>query len=102
MRRPGQARRRHEEDDMPAVNGIGWFEIGTGDPERAERFYADVFGWTVSADHPASPDPTYRIITTGDGEGLRGGMFDTGGAVPSYAVFGILVDDVAAACRRTE
>jgi predicted enzyme related to lactoylglutathione lyase len=33
---------------MPGSNGIGWFEIGTDDPAAAERFYGDVFGWTVS------------------------------------------------------
>jgi uncharacterized protein len=41
-------------------NGIGWFEIGTDDPAAAERFYGDVFGWTVSQDDTKSTDPRQR------------------------------------------
>ena len=87
---------------MPAINGIGWFEIGTDDPAAAERFYGDVFGWTVAADTTASTDPAYRVITTGDPAGLHGGLFNTRGEMPGYAVFTILVDDVPAACRAAE
>ena len=60
---------------MPGLNGIGWFEIGTDDPAGAERFYGDVFGWTVSHDDTKSTDPAYQILTTGDAEGLHGGLF---------------------------
>jgi uncharacterized protein len=84
---------------MPAINGIGWFEIGTDDPAAAERFYGDVFGWTVAHDDTKSTDPAYQIFTTG---GLPGGLFATKGEMPNYAVFTVLVDDVAAACARAE
>jgi predicted enzyme related to lactoylglutathione lyase len=87
---------------MPAINGIGWFEIGTDDPAAAARFYGDVFGWTVSHDDTKSTDPAYQVFTTGDTAGLRGGLFATRGKVPNYAVFTILVDDVDAACRQVE
>jgi len=87
---------------MPAFNGVSWFEIGTDDPAAAERFYGDVFGWTVAADATASTDPAYRIFTTGHGEGLRGGLFATEGKTPNYAVFAVLVEDVEATCRRVE
>jgi predicted enzyme related to lactoylglutathione lyase len=87
---------------MPALNGIGWFEIGTDDPAAAERFYGDVFGWTVSHDDTKSTDPAYQILTTGDGEGMRGGLFATKGQMPGYAVFTVLVQDVEATCRRVE
>ncbi|MFG2137835.1 VOC family protein [Streptomyces sp. NPDC048650] len=87
---------------MPGFNDIGWFEIGTDDPAAAERFYGDVFGWTVSHDDTKSTDPAYRMVTTGDGEGLRGGLFATKGKVPHYAVFTVLVQDVEATCRRVE
>lgn len=85
---------------MPGINSIGWFEIGTDDPVAAERFYGEVFGWTVSHDDSKSTDPAYRIFDTGDPEGLRGGLFATSGKVSNYAVFTVLVDDVEAACRR--
>ncbi|WP_214416220.1 VOC family protein [Sphaerisporangium fuscum] len=87
---------------MPGINGIAWFEIGTDDTAAAERFYGDVFGWTVAHDDAKSTDPAYQIITTGDAEGLRGGLFATKGKMPSYAVFTVLVEDVEAACRRVE
>ncbi|WP_326807838.1 MULTISPECIES: VOC family protein [unclassified Streptomyces] len=87
---------------MPGINGIAWFEIGTDDPEGAERFYGDMFGWTVAHDDTKSTDQAYQIFTTGDPEGLRGGLFATKGKMPNYAVFTVLVEDVEAACRRAE
>jgi predicted enzyme related to lactoylglutathione lyase len=86
---------------MSAVNAVAWFEIGTDDPAGAERFYGDVFGWTVAQDDTRSPDRAYRIFSTGAEQGLRNGaLFDTKGAMPGYAVFTVLVPDVAATCRR--
>jgi predicted enzyme related to lactoylglutathione lyase len=87
---------------MPGFNGVSWFEIGTDDPATTERFYGEVFGWSVAQDETRSPDPAYRIVTTGDGDGLRGGLFATGGRFPHYAIFAVLVEDVADACRRAE
>lgn len=88
---------------MSAVNAIAWFEIGTDDPAEAERFYGDVFGWTVGHDDTKSRDPAYRIISSGSESGLRNGaLFDTKGSMPGYAVFTILVDDVAQTCRLVE
>lgn len=85
---------------MTGLHGIGWFEIGTDDPVAAERFYGDVFGWTVAHDDTKSTDPAYQVLTTGDAQGLHGGLFATQGRMPGYAVFTVLVDDVDAACRR--
>ncbi|MEC3975915.1 VOC family protein [Amycolatopsis sp. H20-H5] len=87
---------------MSGFNGIGWFEIGTKDPAATERFYGDVFGWTVSNDDTEGTDAVYRIFTTGDANGLRGGLFATKGEMPDYAIFTVLVEDVEVACRRTE
>jgi uncharacterized protein len=86
---------------MAAFNGIAWFEIGTDDPARAEKFYGDVFGWTVG--HDDDDGPGYQRVTAGDGPGLHaGGLVDTGGTLPGYAVFGVLVADVAETCRRVQ
>ena len=65
---------------MPGMNTIGWFEIGTDDPATAERFYGDLFGWAVTHDPAVSADPAYRLVTTADGEGMRGGLVTTDGA----------------------
>ena len=86
---------------MAGFNGIAWFEIGTDDPAGAEKFYGDVFGWTVK--HDDGDLAGYQMVTAGDGPGLHaGGLFDTGGTLPGYAVFGVQVADVAEACRRVE
>jgi uncharacterized protein len=86
---------------MPGFNGIGWFEIGTDDPAAAKRFYGDVLGWTVAADGPDASS-AYQIVTTGDPQGLHGGLFATEGKLPSYAIFTVLVQDVDATCRAAE
>jgi uncharacterized protein len=86
---------------MAGFNGIAWFEIGTDDPSGAEKFYGDIFGWTVR--HDDGDIPGYQMFSAGDGPGLRaGGLLDTGGAIPPYAVFGVQVEDVAETCRRVE
>ncbi|MFD0025604.1 VOC family protein [Streptomyces sp. NPDC058382] len=87
---------------MAQINTVAWFEIGTDKPAEAERFYGEVFGWTVAHDSTKSTDQAYRIVTTGDGEGLPGGLFATGGKLPNYAVFTVLVEDVEATCRQVE
>jgi uncharacterized protein len=89
------------EADMAGFNGIAWFEIGTDNPAGAEKFYGEVFGWTVG--HDDGDAPGYQMFTAGDGPGLHaGGLFDTGGALPGYAVFGVLVEDVAETVKRVE
>jgi uncharacterized protein len=49
------------------------FEIAAADPERAAKFYGDVFGWELNK---WSGPQEYWLITTGaDGEpGINGGM----------------------------
>ncbi len=81
------------------TNGIGWFEIGTDDPAAAERFYGTLFGWTFADDEGAMP---YRIVSTPAGGSIRGGVFGTGGQVPNYAVFCVVVQDVPATAVAAE
>lgn len=85
---------------MSAVNGIGWFQIGTDQPAEAERFYGELFGWTFADDEHAGA--AYRIITTPGENGLQGGIADTRGAAPGHAVFSVLVADTEATCRQAE
>jgi predicted enzyme related to lactoylglutathione lyase len=81
------------------TNGIGWFEIGTDDPAAAERFYGELFGWSFTDDDSGLP---YRIVTTPAPDSIRGGVFATGGQLPNYAVFCVVVPDTDEACRRAE
>jgi len=81
------------------TNGVGWFEIGTDDPAGAERFYGEMFGWAFADDEGSMP---YRIVTTPASGGIRGGVFATGGRLPNYATFYVVVPDTDEACRRAE
>jgi uncharacterized protein len=81
------------------TNGIGWFEIGTDDPAAAERFYGSLFGWTFAADEGPMP---YRIVSTPAAGSIKGGVFGTGGQLPNYAVFCVVVEDVPATVVAAE
>ncbi|HEX5204139.1 MAG TPA: VOC family protein [Actinoplanes sp.] len=90
---------------MSAVNGIGWFEIATDEPAVAERFYADVFGWTYGNDRgeaTGADDMAYRMVMPPGAERPAGGIFPTGGKAPNYAIFYVLVTDPAETCRAAE
>lgn len=73
---------------------IGWFEIAASDQGKAEQFYAAAFNWTF-ADSPMGPD--FRMADAG--EGLPGAVVKAAPGMPTtYAMFGIMVPDVAASC----
>lgn len=75
---------------------IGWFEIATTDPAKAEAFYTEAFGWSYDSD-PAIPG--YRMVSAGDG--IRGGITKAQAGLPdTYAIFSMMVPDVAATCER--
>jgi len=53
------------------------FEIPVDDPDRAEKFYAAVFGWTFQR-YPGAPS-YYGMATTGDTEpGINGALYQRG------------------------
>lgn len=53
------------------------FEIPVDDPDRAERFYGSVFGWTFDR-YPGAPQ-YYGMATTGDSNpGINGALFQRG------------------------
>ena len=85
----------------PAYNSVAWFEIGTDDPDAAQRFYGELFGWTFDKDEDdAAMD--YRMVTTPGGERASGGVMGTGGKFPNYATFYVVVEDVAATVAKAE
>jgi predicted enzyme related to lactoylglutathione lyase len=49
---------------------VAFFEIVSPDHERAQKFYAELFGWEVAAD-PAMGG--YGLVDTGAGDGAIGG-----------------------------
>ncbi len=54
------------------------FEIHASDPGKIVRFYADVFGWTITH----MPQFDYWMIETGAGDGINGGLMKRRGPAP--------------------
>lgn len=49
---------------------VAFFEVISAEPERAQKFYAELFGWQVQA----SPEMAgYVLVDTGAGENAIGG-----------------------------
>jgi predicted enzyme related to lactoylglutathione lyase len=52
---------------------VDWFEVLGSDSGRTQRFYADLFGWTVGGGESGTP-PSYGMADTGAGRGIQGGL----------------------------
>jgi uncharacterized protein len=76
-------------------NTVEWFEVATDRPEEAKRFYGELFGWTYSGDR-------YAEVTTPGAPRPAGGVFDSQGEFPSYAIFYVTVEDVPATLAKAE
>ncbi|WP_248958749.1 VOC family protein [Sphaerisporangium perillae] len=87
----------------PPFNTVAWFEIATDDPEGAQRFYGELFGWSFETDkEPAGEGMDYRMITYPGVEGVKGGLYGTKGEFPGHGIFTVVVADVAATCEEVE
>ena len=70
------------------------FEIPVDDPDRAEKFYSTVFGWSFDR-YPGAPQ-YYGMATTGDTEpGINGALFQR--ADDSETTLTMSVDSIEAA-----
>jgi len=77
------------------VHPIGWFEIAGADRAKTESFYSSLFNWSFS-DSPMGPE--YRFADAGDG--VPGAVATAAPGMPtSYAMFSVMVPDVAESCR---
>ncbi len=75
------------------------FEIACKDGEAGQKFYADLFGWKISADNPMK----YGIVEKGGENGIGGGI--TGifeGSDHPGVTFYIEADDLQACLDRAE
>lgn len=79
---------------------IAWFEITSADHERAQKFYRELFGWSVNVD----PDMGgYGIVDTGAGDGAVGGGIGPSQAPGDTGVkIYLRVDDLEAYLSRAE
>jgi predicted enzyme related to lactoylglutathione lyase len=67
---------------------VTWFEVMGPDAARTQRYYADLFGWTVDS----SAFPGYATVDTGAGRGIQGGL--GGGVGTRWATIYAKVADV--------
>ena len=57
------------------MNRVVHFDIQADDPQRAMRFYGDVFGWTFQDYSGVAGAPYWGVITGEEGvPGINGGM----------------------------
>ena len=74
-------------------NPVVHWELMTKEPAKVAGFYEKLFGWKV--DHV--PELDYRIVDTGAGTGINGGIVKPAreGPWPGNMVLYIAVDDLA-------
>jgi uncharacterized protein len=77
-------------------NSVEWFEVATDRPEEVKQFYGELFGWTYRT------GGDYSEVTTPGSEQPTGGVFDSHGRFPDYAIFYVTVEDVAATIAKAE
>ena len=75
---------------------VTWFEVMGSDAARTQRFYVDLFGWTVDS----AAFPGYATVDTGTGRGIQGGI--GGGAESRWATIYAKVADMDQTFSRAE
>jgi predicted enzyme related to lactoylglutathione lyase len=79
---------------------VAFFEVTSNDHERAQEFYAALFGWQVAADPEMGG---YGLVDTGAGEGAIGGGIGPSMAPGDTGVkIYVRVPDLQAALDRAE
>lgn len=76
---------------------VVYFEIMGADGEGLERFYREMFGWTITPVEATGGG--YRSVETAAGRGIDGGLGAFPGA-PPYVTFYVHAPDLEAAARR--
>lgn len=86
---------------VPAFNSVAWFEFGTDQPEKVKEFYGELFDWKYVL-NTNTPGVTYHSVMTPGAQQPAGGVWDSEGGFPGYAVFYVVVQDVAATVAHAE
>lgn len=74
---------------MPPKNAISWFEIGTVDLDRAQKFYETILGITMIP--MDMPQIKMRMFPIQDREGVGGALVYSGGFHNPSAMEGVLI-----------
>ncbi|ELP68557.1 VOC family protein [Streptomyces turgidiscabies] len=83
----------------PTFNSVAWFEFGTDQPEKVQEFYGELFDWKYVL-NTNTPGVTYHSVMAPGAPQVSGGVWDSQGGFPNYAIFYVLVQDVAATVKR--
>ncbi|HEX2047064.1 MAG TPA: VOC family protein [Acidimicrobiales bacterium] len=79
---------------------VAFFEVVSTEPERAQKFYAELFGWRVEAPPELGG---YALVDTGAGENAVGGGIGPSQAPGDTGVkIYMQVDDLEACLARAE
>jgi predicted enzyme related to lactoylglutathione lyase len=79
-------------------NPVAWFAVYARDGKQAQKFYADLFDWTIDTSFPMG----YGIVTPEDG-GARGGIGQANDVIPIKGVtFYLQVDDLQVYLEKAE
>jgi predicted enzyme related to lactoylglutathione lyase len=74
------------------------FQILSKRPDESQRFYAELFDWKISRDNPLD----YRVIDTGAGRGIEGGIWPCPPEGHSFVQLFVEVEDVARYVERVK
>ena len=74
------------------------FELVAKDPDATQAFYAQLFGWTITA----MPEMSYHLIATGSPHGIQGGIGPVAEGRPVNVCFYVDVEDVADTLKQAE
>jgi predicted enzyme related to lactoylglutathione lyase len=77
-------------------NPVTWFEVTGRDGPSLQRFYSELFDWSLDTNNPAR----YGIVDTGGGIG--GGVGATSDGSAGATTFYVETDDVAAHLKKAE
>jgi uncharacterized protein len=80
-----------------ASNKVGWFEVVGKDGAALQRFYGDVFGWSIDASNPMGYG-----MTSADDSGIGGGIGGTQDGSAGHATFYVEVDSPKATLEKIE
>lgn len=84
---------------VPSIGSVSWFEIGSDKPEEVKKFYGELFGWQFTLNTDLEGVDYHAAITPGE-PGPAGGIFDHAGRFEDYAIFYVLVEDIAATIEK--
>lgn len=86
---------------QPPVGRFVWHDLMTTDVEKAQKYYADLLGWTYK-EFDMGPGGTYQMIHAGDTE--WGGFVPLGPAhgAPPHWISYVTVPDVDAAAAKAQ